>query len=912
MAQQTVRGRIAIRLLCVLATFLASCVFTAAAAAAPTVTSISPNNGLTTGGTTVTVTGTGFVSGTTVLFGGEPGYEVSVNSSTSLTVKSPGGSSSGFVYLVVSNTNGTSATGAADQFAYDPPASGAWLGLNANYGEQGEATVGEFKGHQVVYDRGYGLEWLAGEKGTLGTWTGDYLAASLSHGFIPVITVEYAGWIPWNKVSSPLPSGAALETYVNNFVTTVKSVRQMYPTQKILFEPMNEPYGNGTGAQYANIVAPLLSRLQEEGVPLDTVYLAAWGHDLVNGEPWIPEMYAAQSSLKTLARGWYFHPYGPPNGPVVNDNEGIASVPTVQAQMFSGQNNIIVSELGFCSLGTKCTEGPTNSHAESASQAGQWLGEALNNAVPMRKAGWLRALIVYNRTAVGWEMGNTGALTPSGQALETFGDAQGLVRTFEGRPAVTSLAASGVSSSGATLNGSVNPEGSATSYYFEYGTSTSYGKKTSEVSAGSGTSDVAASAGLSGLSPSTTYHYRLVAANGKGTSTGIDRTFTTTGGPKNTVLPVVTPSNPAQAVSEATTNGTWEGSPTSYSYQWRRCNSSGESCEDIAGATKASYVPVLADVGSTLVAKVSATNASGTTPAYSKATSLVRATGTITEYTPPAGSEPVGVTAGPDGNIWFTSWAAHLGKMTVGGAFTEYALPAGSHPLSLTSGAGETLWFTNGFLAKIGKITTAGSITEYSMPAGAYPYRIVTGPDGNMWVTDAQRSKVVKVNPSTGAMTEYSFPASSVPNGIVAGPDGNLWVALKDRNKIAKVTTGGTITEYSLPAGSGPVGITAGPDGNLWFTLINSHKIGKITTAGVITEYSLPVTTGAMYTITTGADGNLWFSMTNDRIGRITTSGVITEFPLETGAHPEAIAAGPESNLWFTEWGRKKIGSITP
>jgi hypothetical protein len=96
-------------------------------------------------------------------------------------------------------------------------------------------------------------------------------------------------------------------------------------------------------------------------------------------------------------------------------------------------------------------------------------------------------------------------------------------------PAVTTGAASGVTSTAATLNGTVNPEGAATTYQFQYGTSTSYGSVTpaSPASAGSGSSAVSESAALSGLSASTTYDYRLVATSATGTTNGSNQTFTT-------------------------------------------------------------------------------------------------------------------------------------------------------------------------------------------------------------------------------------------------------------------------------------------------------------------------------------------------------------------------------------------------
>src|SRR6266496_2102080 len=96
-------------------------------------------------------------------------------------------------------------------------------------------------------------------------------------------------------------------------------------------------------------------------------------------------------------------------------------------------------------------------------------------------------------------------------------------------PAVSTNAASGVFSAGATLNGSVNPEGQSTTYKFDYGTSTSYGSSVPSPagSAGSGTSTVNESATLNGLRPGTTYHYRIEATNATGTTDGPDQTFTT-------------------------------------------------------------------------------------------------------------------------------------------------------------------------------------------------------------------------------------------------------------------------------------------------------------------------------------------------------------------------------------------------
>ena len=84
---------------------------------APTVTAISPTSGPTTGGTTVTITGTDLTGATAVTFGSTPATGVVVASSTSLTAISPAGSA-GTVDVTVTTPGGTSATSSADQFTY--------------------------------------------------------------------------------------------------------------------------------------------------------------------------------------------------------------------------------------------------------------------------------------------------------------------------------------------------------------------------------------------------------------------------------------------------------------------------------------------------------------------------------------------------------------------------------------------------------------------------------------------------------------------------------------------------------------------------------------------------------------------------------------------------------------------------
>jgi hypothetical protein len=95
------------------------------------------------------------------------------------------------------------------------------------------------------------------------------------------------------------------------------------------------------------------------------------------------------------------------------------------------------------------------------------------------------------------------------------------------KPTATTGGVAKVTPSTASLLGKVNPNGAATTYLFQYGTTTLYGGLTAEVAAGGGTNVVNVVADIAGLAPATTYHYRLVAKNRLGTTRGADRTFKT-------------------------------------------------------------------------------------------------------------------------------------------------------------------------------------------------------------------------------------------------------------------------------------------------------------------------------------------------------------------------------------------------
>jgi len=100
-------------------------------------------------------------------------------------------------------------------------------------------------------------------------------------------------------------------------------------------------------------------------------------------------------------------------------------------------------------------------------------------------------------------------------------------------PSATTAAATGIGLAGATLNGSVTPNGADTTVSFDYGASTSYGASVAATPATvpGASAATTVSAGLSGLACGTTYHFRVKATNSNGSSTGADASFKTSACP---------------------------------------------------------------------------------------------------------------------------------------------------------------------------------------------------------------------------------------------------------------------------------------------------------------------------------------------------------------------------------------------
>jgi streptogramin lyase len=117
-----------------------------------------------------------------------------------------------------------------------------------------------------------------------------------------------------------------------------------------------------------------------------------------------------------------------------------------------------------------------------------------------------------------------------------------------------------------------------------------------------------------------------------------------------------------------------------------------------------------------------------------------------------------GITAGPDGNLWFTEETHNaVGRVTPGAVITEFTagFPTGS-PKGIVTGPDGNLWVAMaGGDGAIARVTKAGEVTEFPVPTAGDPEDIAVGPDNNLWYTDGASHLIGRITP-TGSVTEFT------------------------------------------------------------------------------------------------------------------------------------------------------------
>jgi sugar lactone lactonase YvrE len=360
-----------------------------------------------------------------------------------------------------------------------------------------------------------------------------------------------------------------------------------------------------------------------------------------------------------------------------------------------------------------------------------------------------------------------------------------------------------VTSEKATLKGRVNAVGVKSKYYFEYGKTKSYGSKTAEVSIESGFKDQSATKAVSSLSPSTTYHYRVVTTNSTGTTSGQDREFTTGKGSGPTVS---TASATGVAMFEAILRGTVNpnGFATTDQFDY--------------GLTKSYGSSTPSESAGTGVAEVA------------KGYTLTHLTPNKTYYFRLKASNSKG--SGEGEQVSFKTKAlepTHAASHGSSGTGNDQF----KHPAGIASDAEGNTWVVDMENGRLQKFDREGKyITKFGKEGKGKcelirPKSVAMDSEGHIWVDDAGNYRVTEFNEAGECFTQFGemgtkegqfFDAES----IAIDHKDDIWVGDTYNHRLQEFNHEGKLIQIVQPESEecghmgNPGGITIDPVGNIW------------------------------------------------------------------------------------------------
>jgi hypothetical protein len=280
----------------------------------------------------------------------------------------------------------------------------------------------------------------------------------------------------------------------------------------------------------------------------------------------------------------------------------------------------------------------------------------------------------------------------------------------------------------------------------------------------------------------------------------------------NTALPTASGTTIQGSVLTATT-GTWTGTqPITFTYQWQRCNSAGSGCAALAGAIGSSYTLTAADVGSTLVVVVTATNSVTSTAATSAATTIVTPFAPIAfDKAAPSGtssSKTVSITPSTSGNAIFVLVATANAAATV----VVDNVNAGNYiavPAQKNGATNLQWWYHLNVAAAPTTITmtttsTGNSMVAYSL-SGVASSSVISANAGATGSTTSLTTTTLPVS-NNGSALLAGWADWTIPNGIAPFiAAGSGWTTSTNENS-AFFPVG---VEHQMNVSSGTSAVTA-------------------------------------------------------------------------------------------------------
>jgi sugar lactone lactonase YvrE len=372
--------------------------------------------------------------------------------------------------------------------------------------------------------------------------------------------------------------------------------------------------------------------------------------------------------------------------------------------------------------------------------------------------------------------------------------------------------------------------------------------------------------------------------------------------PSSTALPSIS-GEAVQGQTLTASTGEWVGTPPlTYAYQWQSCNSLGEGCLDIPGATSASYVLGAGEVGMTVRVGVTATNAAGSASRSSAASAIVSAGGEQQlAYTAQFGtagsgdgqfSEPADVAVDANGHLW--------------------VLDRGNDRVQEFSEAGE-------YLSQFGSTGTGNG--QMRDPDG-----LAISPAGDVWVLDTGNQRLEEFGEDGAFIRTAGSGVIGSAEGIAVDRHGNVWVSATYEAKLDVFNSEGAHVKTVGSGGSGPgqldepEGLTVGSNGDVWVAEWANNRVQEFNEAGEYlsgfgTAGSGPGEMASPYGITAGGGHVFVGEAGNHRVQEFTESGTFVEQVGTQGSepgqlelkYPLGLAINSAGDLWVTDSGNNRV-----
>ncbi|MEK7555124.1 MAG: hypothetical protein AAB518_04035, partial [Patescibacteria group bacterium] len=597
------------------------------------------------------------------------------------------------------------------------------------------------------------------------------------------------------------------------------------------------------------------------------------GYDIISYPQSLDTTFSAQASGLAPGTTYYFravakNTFGTSRGAIKSFTTSGGTPPPPPGSLPVAVTN----DASNISTGSATLQGAVNPNGNQASAWFEWgLSASLGNTTTHQSVGAGTSYVAVNNFLSGLSANTTYYFRTV--AENNLGTAYGIIRSFMTQtnqqtgsaPTVTTYSPTGVGENSGTMNGTINPNGSFTSGWFEYGTTPSLGNTIGSQNLGSGHSSQSISFTLQNLSQNTTYYFRTVGSNTHGITHGSVLSFTTQPGQPQGSAPSVT-TNSAYSITQS--SGTIQGTVnpnglhTTTWFEWGSSyslgNTSGyQSLGSGNGNSTVSFSLFSLSPNTTYYFRIIAQNSMGS------------AVGSILSFT--TSGSPIG--GGSQAPTVWTNSATNVGfsSATMNGAVS----PNSSHTIAwFEYGTSPSLGNSIGFQSfGAGSFSTNYSFTSYNLATGVtYYYRAVAQ---NSFGTNY--GSVLSFTTGTSFQgtipSATTFGASSITQtsaylqGAVTGNGQNVTAWFEWGTSQA---LGNAVGNQQISSGSGSTPFSLfltnlNPGTTYYFRAVaqNSFGVGQgsifsFTTSGGITGSNLPFvsTNGASFVEPTSAQMN--------------------------------------------------------